>query len=334
MSSKIEWTNETWNPITGCTPVSEGCQRCYAKRMAQRLAGRFGYPKRPDEFKVTLHGDKINQPLKWRKPRMVFVCSMGDLFHEDVPDGLIDMVFTVMAVLNQHTFQVLTKRPERMNKFLEDARWREVGNPGSPDVWSFGDTWPFENAREQYREKYKCELPFPEWPLSNVWLGITAENQQRWDERVPILLDTPAAVRFVSCEPMLSPVVMPKYIRLPHPVVSEIPIGPRVGAGPGIHKVYLNPRGARSVMSTMPVGAEPKMLGIKPDECEDLGLGINWLICGGETGPGARPMHPDWARSLRDQTRQAGVPFFMKQMSRKEPIPDDLMIREYPTIGR
>ena len=302
MSSKIEWTNETWNPITGCTPVSEGCQRCYAKRMAQRLAGRFGYPKRPDEFKVTLHGDKINQPLKWRKPRMVFVCSMGDLFHEDVPQDAIRDVFARMWK-QKHTFQILTKRPERMAEFI---KWYSK--------WVGFDAWPRE---------------YP-----NVWLGVTAEDQRCCDERVPILLDTPAAVRFVSCEPMLSPVVMPKYIRLPHPVVSEIPIGPRVGAGPGIHKVYLNPRGARSVMSTMPVGAEPKMLGIKPDECEDLGLGINWLICGGETGPGARPMHPDWARSLRDQTRQAGVPFFMKQMSRKEPIPDDLMIREYPTIGR
>ena len=252
MPTKIEWTDETWNPITGCKKVSDGCKNCYAERMAKRLAGRYGYPA-DDPFKPTLHEDKLDVPLKWKKPRRIFVCSMGDLFHEDVHRETILRVWKTMAESPQHTFQVLTKRPERMMYILE--QWMHPA--------------------------LRLSLVDHTWPLPNVWLGVTAENQETADQRIPILLNTPAAVRFVSCEPLLGPV--------------------------DLHPGWLLP--------------------ISPTTSK-----LNQVIVGGESGPGARPMNPDWARSIRDQCKAAGVPFFMKQMSRKAPIPEDLMVREYPAL--
>ena len=164
VGTKIEWTEATWNPVTGCTPVSAGCEHCYAKRIANRHRGRFGYPA-DEPFRVTLHGDRLNEPRKWRKPRMVFVCSMGDLFHEAVPAGFIEAVWRTMAGCPQHIFQVLTKRPQRM------AEW---------GTWSAA--------------------------LPHVWLGVTAENRVCLNERLPHLLNCPAAVRFLSIEPMLEPI--------------------------------------------------------------------------------------------------------------------------------
>jgi len=177
----IEWLNrpgtvgESWNPITGCTPISEGCLHCYARRMAKRLAGRYGYPVAPHQFLVTWHPDKIEQPLHWQKPRTVFVCSMSDLFHCQLGNSIINHVFHVMVnQAPQHTYIVLTKRAERMAKFLQATRWLDRGGA--------------------------------EGPAKNVWLGVTAENQHWADERIPYLLATPAAVRFVSFEPLLGPI--------------------------------------------------------------------------------------------------------------------------------
>ena len=220
--SKIEWTDATWNPVTGCAKISPGCTNCYAERMAYRFAGCNGYPERPHHFDVTLHPERLEQPLRWRKPRRVFVVSMGDLFHEDVPDDYIREVFWTMQRAGWHTFQVLTKRPRRM------AAWF---------------------AKRQ-------DAPV----LPNVWLGVTVEDQQRADERIPYLLECPAAVRFVSAEPLLGPIDL---------------------------RAWLGP------VSTWER--------------------LDWVICGGESGPGAQPMHPDWARALRDQCVSAGVPFFFKQ---------------------
>ena len=168
MATKIEWTDETWNPVTGCTKVSAGCKNCYAERMSKRLAGRYGYPA-DDPFRVTLHPDRIGWPLHWRKPRRVFVCSMGDLFHEDVPLYFQVDVWRTMADSPQHTFQVLTKRADLMQRRLQ------------PLSQTFG-------------------------VLPNVWMGVTAENQETADERIPELLQIPASVRFVSCEPLLGPI--------------------------------------------------------------------------------------------------------------------------------
>ena len=222
MTTKIEWTDEVWNPVTGCTKISEGCTNCYAERMTKRLAGRYGYPKNKP-FGVTVHSDKLAQPLLWKRPRRVFVCSMGDLFHDDVPGKFIGEMTEIMHTCKQHTFILLTKRTERMKSF-------------------FGNTL----------------LMWGE----NIWIGVTAENQRQADERIPILLQIPAEVLFVSVEPMLGEVDLSRYLDMGH---------------------------------------------------ADWREGINWVICGGESGPGARPMHPDWVRSVRDQCQAARVPFFFKQ---------------------
>ena len=168
MATRIEWTQETWNPVTGCTPISEGCNNCYARRMAKRLAGRFGYPKE-DSFKITLHPRLLTRPHEWKRPRMVFVCSMGDLFHHDIPFNYIENIFEVMKDCPQHTFQILTKRPANIFEFCASVYHREM--------------------------------------FSNLWLGVTAENQATADRRVTLLIHSPAQVHFASCEPLLGPIV-------------------------------------------------------------------------------------------------------------------------------
>lgn len=320
----IEWTRgpdgrkgKAWNPTTGCNDdiVSPGCERCYARRMANRLAGRYGYPG-DEPFRVTLHPDRLDAPLHWRKPRRVFVDSMGDLFHEDVPDEFIAAVFGVMAACPQHTFMVLTKRAERMAEWfgnplslldtteeaaasaaerLADVIWDARGN----DRWKYNGPPPENLAKRR---------PWPGWPLPNVYLGVTAEDQQRADERIPLLFQTPAAVRFVSVEPMLGPV----DIEYPE---TLYPDGPQ----------YCCP------------GHECGCMGKPIDPPLRWGpydSGLDWAICGAETGPGARPMNPAWARSLRDQCRAAGVPFFFKKPSPGQQTPSDLAIREWPEMTR
>ena len=285
MSTKIEWvTNldgtkgETWNPITGCTKISEGCQNCYAERMSKRLAGRCGYPKE-NPFAVTLHPDKLDQPLKWKKPRMIFVCSMGDLFHDDVPNKFIYDVWDVMVLNKQHIFLVLTKRPDRMKSFIEKLMTNRMNYAST-----FGNTLEGKEAR-RWAQK----------PVQNIWLGVTAENQQRADERIPILLQIPAAVRFISVEPMLGSVDVSYYLSYCGSCNAPINKMDPSWRWNGIcweHKCPSN----------------HPLLGYFAAY-----TGVDWVICGGETGPGARPMHPEWARSLRDQCQAAGTPFFFKQ---------------------
>jgi protein gp37 len=240
--TSIEWTDRTWNPLTGCTKVSPGCDHCYAKTMHERFNG-------PGSFDtVTLHPERTSQPLSWRKPSRVFVNSMSDLFHQDVPVEFIARVFATMAAAREHTFQILTKRPARMRAVLNDAHFWAA-------FWRAG---VYERAG----------LTVSDLPLSNVWLGVSVENQQWADIRLPALLDTPAAVRFLSCEPLLGPVDLNPWLR-----------------------------------------------------CPDCGQnhGVRWVIVGGESGPGARPMHPSWARWLRDQCQAAGVPFLFKQWGEYAP---------------
>lgn len=246
--TKIEWADAVWNPITGCTPISEGCDHCYAKRMANRLKGRYGYPA-DDSFRVTFHPDRLGEPAEMKKPRRTFVCSMADIFHDDVENWMIDQVFAVMAAEYRHTYILLTKRPERAMQYLE-SEYR---------LNYIYEQWYAVSGKPREAEA---------WPLPNVWIGVTAENQARADERIPALLQIPAAVRFVSVEPMLGPV--------------------------GLSRATGN--------TSFDVGG---------DFPQDRTL--DWVICGGETGPGARPMHPDWVRWLRDQCQAAGVPFFFKQ---------------------
>jgi protein gp37 len=200
-TSNIEWTNSTWNPTTGCTKISTGCKHCYAETMHARLTA-MGQKKYAKPFRVVQPwADALAVPLHWREPRRVFVNSMSDLFHEDVPDEYIAAVFGVMAMAPQHTFQVLTKRAERM------ARWFEaIGSERAADavvalamIGKLGEQWK------------QGPLPvLPGWPLPNVWIGVSVENQEQADARIPHLLKAPAAVRFLSCEPLLAPVDLTK----------------------------------------------------------------------------------------------------------------------------
>jgi protein gp37 len=239
--SKIEWTDATWNPVTGCTKLSAGCKFCYAERGFCRP-----YPGR-DFTDVRMHEDRLTQPLHWKRPRKIFVNSIGDLFHEAVTREFLRDVFSFMEMCPQHTFQVLTKRPERMRDFIR-LRYTNLSIP------------------------------------KNVWPGVSIENQKTADERIPILLQTPAAVRWVSYEPALGVVDFWRYIE---------------------HRLNPLPH-------------------------------VQWIVAGGESGPKARPSHPDWFRSVRNQCQAAGIGFFMKQLTergRKIPFeqwPIDLKIREFP----
>jgi len=237
--------------------------------MANRLRGRYGYPA-DEPFLVTFHPDRLEEPLHWKKPSMVFTCSMGDVFHTGVQANWRDEIFRVMRVCPEHTFMLLTKRPRVALEYLSKRNWIS-------GYWAKAEHTPGASK-----------------PLQNVWLGVTAENQQAADERIPLLLQCPAAVRFVSCEPLLGPIEFPLGDETEEMERSEIGLR---GCGMGIN-----------------------------------GESINWVIVGGETGPGARPMNPDWVRSIHDQCQAAGVPFFMKQMSKKTPIPSDLLIRELPEM--
>lgn len=255
--TSIEWTDATWNPTSGCSKVSQGCKYCYAERMFHRP-----YPGR-DFTDVRVHHDRLDQPLRWKIPRRIFVNSMSDLFHDKVPTEFIDKVFAIMSQSPQHTFHVLTKRPERMFDYLcQDVRADCVDQAG---IDQFG--WCHSNVEGR-------------WPLPNVWLGVSVEDQKSADERIPILLETPAAVRFVSYEPALGPVDFSSYIS-PYCERCEIPD------------------------SAFSEGDMDKRHTCKPR--------LDWVIAGGESGLHARPSHPDWFRSVRDQCQDAGVPFFFQQ---------------------
>jgi protein gp37 len=239
-NTSIEWTDTTWNPVTGCTEVTPGCDNCYAKTFAERWRGIPGHPFERG-FDVVLRPERVAQPLTWRKPRKVFVNSMSDLFHDQVPDEFIAQVFSVMARTPEHTYQLLTKRHGRMRSLLNRPSFRDA-----VAAWGAG------------------------WPLRNLWIGVSVEDQQRANLRIPALIDTPAWIRWLSCEPLLGPVDL-----------------------------------ARTDKDTLVDG------------------GIDWVVVGGESGPGARPMHPDWARNLRDQCRFATVPFFFKQWGEWAPAPSN-----------
>lgn len=263
--SKIEWTDTTWNPVTGCTKVSQGCKHCYAERDWARLSA----PRTPPNIytgrafaDVQCHPERLDQPLKWTRPRRIFVNSMSDLFHEDVPFAFVDDVMSRIAFARQHVYQILTKRADRMLAYFIS------------------------------RHFFNCAAG--EWPWEHVWIGVSVEDQDAAEERIPLLLQTPAAVRWISAEPLLSSVDLSKWL-------SGIPY--RAGGWLG-------------------------------DDDQKIG----WVVVGGESGPKARPMHADWARSIRSQCKAAGVPVFVKQLSgqRGRPVkdisqfPEDLRIREYP----
>lgn len=241
--TSIEWATKVWNPVTGCTKVSEGCRHCYAERVAKRFWGERDFSD------IRCHEDRLVDPLHWKKPQRVFVNSMSDLFHPEVPEAFQHRLFKVMKECPQHIFMILTKRPDRM----------------------------FER------------VPF--FPMNNVWLGVSIENQQAANERIPFLLKTPAGKLFISIEPMLGPIDLDNIIP------------------PGHYD--------RRILSTMGVSVYSGNNG--PCALEDHQK-LDWVICGGESGPDARPLYPDWVRALRDQCVHNGIPFFFKQWGEYEYI--------------
>lgn len=293
-NSAIEWTDATWNPLRGCTRVSEGCRNCYAERVAARFSG----PGQPYEglAAMTEHGPRwtgeirlvhehLEDPLRWREPRTIFVNSMSDLFHPDVPFEFVAAVFGIMVACPQHTFQVLTKRPERM------AQWFSWLNNLAGTIHD-GDAHVrvCVGAADHYIKR-EFHVDYPQWPLPNVWLGTSVESQETADKRIPYLLQVLAAVRFLSCEPLLGPVDLKAYGWL---------------------------RGCDACCNGDRCPGPPECTRHHRPKCPVCkgtakGWNVNWVIAGGESGPGARPMHPDWGRSLRDQCQAAQVPFFFKQ---------------------
>lgn len=324
-NSKIEWTDATWNPVLGCDKISPGCKNCYAIRTAWRLQHNPN-PKVAKAFegltliqggqpnwtgRVNFVPDRLREPLTWKKPRRVFVNSQSDLFHGNVTDEQIVDTFAMMALAHWHTFQVLTKRPERALKVLNgpdivrricaaaDKLHQQSHLSGAPEFsavairkfnarmkgwWEYVgqlSAWTYEGgvANEVFKKEGRLYPSWIKWPLPNVWLGVSCENQQTADERIPLLLQTPAAVRWISAEPLLGPI---NFLQVIHPTA-----------------------GTANVLTGIYKGDD------RNNYCTDRI--INWVVAGGESGPGARPMHPDWARSLRDQCKAAGVPFFFKQ---------------------
>jgi len=310
----IEWTDATWNPVTGCSVVSPGCTNCYAMKLA---GGRLRHqPTRQGLTKPTKAGPVWNgevrlneaellKPLGWRRGRKIFVCAHGDLFHESVPDDWIDQVFAIAALCPQHTFQVPTKRAERMRDYmggvgLVGGRPMQISIEMLGPIVETGDAAADERLWDRQQRLYAQLGPISaRWPLPNVWLGVSAEDQARADERIPHLEQTPAAVRFVSLEPLLSPIDLN---RIPSPVVTPEDEGYWHSAleRSDIHFCEGTPDAltGRGIVDAVD---GPMM------EC------IDWVIVGGESGPGARPMHPDWARQIRDDCARAGVAFFFKQ---------------------
>jgi protein gp37 len=304
----IEWTDATWNPITGCSVVSPGCANCYAMRLAgtrlQHHPSRKGLTHDSKAGpvwtgEVRLNEEWLKQPLQWRRPRKIFVCAHGDLFHEAVPDEWIDRVFVVMALSPQHIFQVLTKRPERMRDYIR--RRDQRGGIPAPDLAAL------ITATRQYTPAFDLRKG---WPLPNVWLGVSVEDQRRADERIPHLLATPAAVRWISAEPLLEPVNLYGCDPSPEHGIPE--------AGPDVSlEAYWR--------HDDPPDSPPRP-------------GIDWVVVGGESGPGVRPMLLDWARSIRDQCAAADVPIFVKQLSGSGgwaiksvlSFPPDLRLRQFP----
>ena len=290
-ATPIEWTDATWNPIGGCTRVSEGCRNCYAEVMAARFSGPGQWGEglarivRDADGKAIDHrwtgqmrfNDRaLDLPLRWRKPRRIFVNSTSDLFHENVPDEWIDKVFAVMALASQHTFQVLTKRPERAREYM-DGRRANFGR--ASDFLADMEHSLSEDDHQDAVDRLDLFDSMGK-PLSNLWLGTSIEDQATANARIPHLLNTPAAVRFVSAEPLLGPVSL-----------DDMCDGTK----------FIDALRGKWWHDTEP----PYIEGGKPR--------LDWVIVGGESGPGARPVHPDWARSLRDQCQAAGVAFHFKQ---------------------
>lgn len=323
-NSSIEWTDASWSPITGCTRVSPGCDHCYSAALSKRLAAMGQKKYQGIVGKGHFNGvvktwyDELSKPLNWKKPKMIFVNSMSDTFHKDVPFEFIDQIFLTIERTPWHTYQILTKRPDRMAEYTT------------------------RHVRELYDNALTMAQLAHVWPLPNVWLGTSVEDQQRADERIPWLLKCPASVRFLSCEPLLSAVDLQS---LPDPLNE-----------PGWKFDCLRPYRWR----------ECRPSGFVDDPTWNDGRPrIDWVIVGGESGHGARPCNINWIRSISQQCAAAGVACFVKQLGSRplahasmtspkfteggpntipwritdrkggdiNEFPDDLKVRQFPTTA-
>jgi protein gp37 len=316
--SKIEWTRgpdgskgKVWNPIRGCSPVSEGCRNCYAARFAHRFSAegqRYeGLTKLTEngpawKGEVRLVPEFLSYPLRWNKPRRVFVNSMSDLFHPKVSNSFIAAVFGVMAVCRRHTFQILTKRPERLASWFEwvqeEMKGRHINPALGHHAAAMVDTFSEKEADRIYQAINKMGFGrLSEWPLPNVWLGVSVEDQVTAEKRVPKLLAAPAAVRWISIEPMLGAVLLGslELATFTCKNCGADQLGEGCGCGAGAQPAHDLKREWHKHWP------------------------IDWIVCGGESGPKARPVNPAWVRSIRDQCQAAGVPFLFKQWGEWKP---------------
>jgi protein gp37 len=284
-TSSIEWTDKTWNPVRGCSVISPGCVNCYAMKQAHRFsgpgkayAGLTKMTKAGPQWTGAIRtvDDALRAPLSWRKPARVFVNSMSDLFHEDVPFDFVCSVFGVMAKASRHTFQILTKRPARMREWFAWVDDLGLGPDGKSR----------DRGMKYFDHDYR-------WPLPNVWLGVSVEDQKRADERIPLLLQTPAAVRFISAEPLLGALRIENYLRC---------------------DVCKSRYGTHDCQNDALVAVG------EPGPCP-YGPFVDWVIVGGESGPGARPFDVAWARSIVAQCKAAGVASFVKQLGSVALVP-------------
>lgn len=323
--TKIEWTQrpgtkgKTWNPMrarnkkTGgvghfCEKVSPGCKNCYAETFQKRFQNPVRYAAQDaDQVEVFLDQKTLVQPIGWKKPATIFVCSQTDLFLHHYSNEWIDQVFAVMALCPQHTFIILTKRHDLMNAYFRNIS--DLSSRHSEQTNTAFNCADLLNLRHMTRHPHSGK-PFPSrvWPLPNVWLGVSVEDQKAADERIPVLLDTPAAVRFLSVEPLLGPVDLSDHN------VSGM-------CGTTDRANYLSGYVAPEYSCRAHLSKETPSL--------------DWVIVGGESGHNARPMHPDWARSLRDQCKAAGVPFFFKQWGRFYPtrFPENVASTTLKTVA-
>lgn len=313
--TKISWTDQSWNPITGCSKVSGGCRNCYAERLSLRFGHtgkRWSWPNASEN--VTIHEDRLTKPLGMPSGSKVFTASMGDLFHELAPEPFVNRVFAVMALRPDITFQVLTKRLRRMRDYIKGKVHHGLV-----------DQLAFEFSRDELGTDPDARnwstIP---WPLNNVWLGTSVEDQRAADERIPYLVGTPAALRFLSCEPLLGEVDLGEYLS-PEPRLVMGPDSKTVRCDhPAEHREGVNCHLCHDTgeLPTSPVLYYP------PSP-------IGWVIAGGESGPNHRDMDEDWARRIRDDCQAARVPFFFKQHSasrpEQDPYLDGHLYREIPS---
>lgn len=302
----IEWTDVTWNPIRGCSRVSEGCRNCYAEKVAARFSGPGQAYEGLAEFRIIGQGTPaerreahwtgklkfleedlgldgvLSAPMRMRKPRKIFVNSMSDLFHPEVKDWWIDMILAVIADCPQHTFQVLTKRPERMLEYF--SKFTSASAAADRLSWVLDDS-----GQCDFNEEFACRVANRingvcgeehnvGWPLKNLWLGVSVEDQKTANERIPLLLQTPAVVRWISAEPLLGPLGLTRLPWRDGAFIDALTGWEHFGVG-----------------------------------YAEGGPRLDWIVAGGESGPHARPMDPEWVRGLRDHAMLADVPFFFKQ---------------------